>query len=172
MTKKTQKSKKIKPPKKPVTAIKKPTRKVPKPEVEVKPASASAKAGRYFQAIGRRKESVAVVRLSEDMSSLSINGKSIAVYFPWVELQKIVAAPIAAVGLQGKIGGTIKASGGGLRGQAEAARLGIARALIEFNREYRTRLKNLGYLTRDARVKERKKYGLKGARRAPQWQKR
>lgn len=128
--------------------------------------------GKYFAAIGRRKEAVAMVRLSTGSNDLMVNGKSVAVYFPVLELQKIVMAPFLTMNVSAKIGGTVKVRGGGLRGQAEAIRLGISRALVKFNPDFQKRLKRIGFLTRDARVKERKKYGLKKARRAPQWQKR
>lgn len=133
----------------------------------------------YFEAVGRRKEAVARVRFSPkgearlpDGQGILVNNKPLASYFSLVELQNIVAAPLKLLESGQHFGVSIKVKGGGIRGQAEASRLGISRALIKFQPELRKRLKYLGFLTRDARVKERRKYGLKKARRAPQWQKR
>ena len=131
---------------------------------------------RYFEAVGRRKEATARVRLytkSEGIKDgIEINGRSYKEYFPILEFQKIVEAPLEKMKVLGRFGVTVKVKGGGIRGQAEAIRLGIARALVKFNPEYKKRLRRAGYLTVDARKVERKKYGKKKARRAPQWQKR
>ncbi|MBU2236003.1 MAG: 30S ribosomal protein S9 [Patescibacteria group bacterium] len=126
----------------------------------------------YLFAVGRRKESVARVRLyQKKQGDIEINTKKFEDYFPTLNLQKIVKMPIELVSQEpGKI--TVKVSGGGKHGQAEAVRLGIARVLEKFNPELRVQLKKAGFLKRDPRVKERKKYGLKKARRAPQWAKR
>ncbi len=126
----------------------------------------------YFEAVGRRKESIARVRLFTKRSTIEINEKPLATYFPVVRLQKKVVGPIEKMKLDDKLGAVVKVRGGGLTGQADAIALGLARALTKFNPEFRKRLRRLGFLTRDARVVERKKYGLKKARRAPQWQKR
>lgn len=166
------KAKKIVKPKA-VKAIKKAARK--RAEVEVHEEKAKAFEGQYFYAVGRRKEAVAQVRLFPNQpagGAISINGKPVVDYFPIFELQKIVLEPLKAAGQEGKIGVSVKVAGGGIRGQAEATRLGISRALVLWDASLRAQLKARGFLKRDARVKERKKYGLKGARRAPQWQKR
>lgn len=127
----------------------------------------------YSMAVGRRKSAIARVRYSEKGSGLFlVNGQDVTVYFPTFETRKIVNDPFEL--LQYQRGGdvSVKVAGGGKHGQAEAVRLGISRILEELNADYRTPLKRAGFLTRDPRVKERKKYGLKRARRAPQWQKR
>lgn len=127
----------------------------------------------YIFAVGRRKEAVARVRYyRKGEGKFTVNAKPVEQYFSTLETQNIVKMPIQAVSakLEGDI--SIKVQGGGKRGQADASRLGIARVLIILEKKYRPTLKSLGYLTRDPRVKERKKYGLKRARRAPQWQKR
>jgi small subunit ribosomal protein S9 len=133
---------------------------------------ATEKAQRYTQAIGRRKESTAQVRLSSGSGKMTVNDRKFEDYFPHAEWQKIVHSPFVASGMEGKFDVSIKVEGGGVRGQAESARLGIARALTAHNPDFRPALKKLGFLTRDARVKERKKYGRKKARRSPQWSKR
>jgi small subunit ribosomal protein S9 len=131
---------------------------------------------RFFYAVGRRKSSVAQVRIfkkekaSED--DFLVNGKKAKDYFPTVSLQNVIFYPFKSVGLQGKMGFSIIARGGGVKGQCEAIRLGISRALVIYDENLRKALKDLGFLTRDSRKVERKKPGLKKARRAPQWQKR
>jgi small subunit ribosomal protein S9 len=128
---------------------------------------------KFWQAIGRRKSAVAVVRLFKDKeSSFLINGRPLNEYFPLFELQKTVQAPIELLKLENKFKILVRVKGGGLNSQAEAIRLGISRALLSFNQNFRKKLKKVGFLKRDSRVKERKKPGLKRARRAPQWQKR
>lgn len=127
---------------------------------------------RYFEAVGRRKSSVARVRLFTKRAGIEINNKVLEKYFPISRLQKVVVSPIEKMKITDKLGAVVKVMGGGITGQADAIKLGIARALVKFNPEFRKRLRRLGFLTRDARVVERKKYGLKKARRAPQWQKR
>ncbi|MDA2936025.1 30S ribosomal protein S9 [Patescibacteria group bacterium AH-259-L05] len=124
-------------------------------------------------ATGKRKSSIARVQFfSHGKGEISINKRSIKDYFPVFELQKSVVAPLVLLRQDKKFTFRIRAHGGGIRGQAEAVRLGIARALVLFNPEWRKSLKTAGYLKRDPRKKERKKPGLKRARRAPQWQKR
>jgi len=128
---------------------------------------------KYTGTIGRRKEATAQVRLFPNGDgSIVVNGKEYKKYFPAPLLQQIVSSPLTLVGAEGKFSFTVKVVGGGIRGQSEGTRLGIARALIAFNPEYRSTLKKAGFLTRDARVRERKKYGKKSARRSPQWAKR
>jgi len=127
---------------------------------------------KYYEAVGRRKSAIARVRLFTKGSEIVVNGRPFLDYFSIPELRQIVEAPFRKMKNLGKFRTEAKVIGGGLRGQAEAVRHGISRALIKFNADFRKRLKKAGYLTRDARVKERRKYGLKKARRAPQWAKR
>lgn len=127
----------------------------------------------YFKAVGRRKTSVARVRLlTAGDKEILINGKSLNSYFPTVDLQEIILAPLKLMNCLDKFRVIIKPAGGGIHSQAEAVRHGIARCLILFNKDFRKRLKKAGFLTRDSRMRERKKFGLKRARRAPQWRKR
>src|SRR3989338_6839679 len=127
----------------------------------------------YTRSRGRRKEATSQVRLFPNGGgSITVNDKEYKTYFPTPLLQQIVVSPLTLVGGEERFSFTIKIRGGGVRGQAESARLGIARALIAFNPDYRATLKKAGFLTRDARVRERKKYGKKSARRSPQWAKR
>lgn len=127
----------------------------------------------FIRAIGRRKEAVAQVRLiGNGTGIIKINGRDLSAYFPIFALQQSVLSAAKSVGLDGKIDISAHVRGGGLRGQAEAVRLGIARAMLAQTPDFRKVLRSAGLLTRDARVKERKKYGLRGARRAPQWAKR
>ena len=127
---------------------------------------------RYFEAVGRRKASVARVRLYTKRLGITVNDRTLENYFPIVSLRRKAEAALSKMKIGDKLGATVKVFGGGSTGQAEAIRLGIARALTKFNPEFRKRLRRLGLLTRDARVVERKKYGFKKARRAPQWRKR
>lgn len=126
----------------------------------------------YLYAVGRRKTATARVRYhKKGQGVIIVNGKPLATYFP-VALQRIVEAPLSHVnGLSGA-SLTAKVAGGGKQSQAEAMRLGIARLLLLINPKVRKNIKTAGYLTRDSRKKERKKPGLKRARRAPQWSKR
>lgn len=142
-----------------------------KPEV---PATVAPKhTGEYVLAVGRRKEAVARVRLFPKGTGLvTVNNVEMAKYFPTFDLQMIITQPAKAVGLDSKVDVRVKVTGGGKVGQAEAVRHGIARALLAFDEELRKTLRAGGFLTRDSRVKERKKYGLKKARRAPQFSKR
>ncbi len=127
---------------------------------------------RYFEAVGRRKTAVARVRLFTKAGEFLVNDKQYTAYFPTLELQKIVEDALQKMKLFGRFKVTIKVSGGGIHSQAEAVRHGLARCLIKFNSDFRKRLKRAGFLRRDPRMKERKKPGLKRARRAPQWAKR
>lgn len=124
------------------------------------------------RAVGRRKTAAARVRLVPGKGEIIINGKPFVAYFPYFEWQEIIQAPLKAVAKEKTFDVSVKVNGGGLKGQATSVQHGIARALVEWNEELRKTLKTQGYLTRDARVKERKKPGLKKARRAPQWSKR
>ncbi len=129
--------------------------------------------GKYTQAVGRRKRAIAQVRLFPNGSGeIVINDRDYKDYLPTSILQMVVEAPFKETGNEGKFDVTVRVVGGGISGQADAIRHGISRALTEFNLDYRTSLKKNGFLTRDARKKERKKFGLKGARRKPQWSKR
>ncbi len=125
-----------------------------------------------FYGTGRRKKSIARVRLVEGTGVVTINGKSIDEYFGTEVLKTIVRQPLTATNTVAKYDVIAKVVGGGFTGQAGAIRHGIARALNEANSEFRPALKSNGYLTRDPRMKERKKYGLKKARKAPQFSKR
>jgi len=128
--------------------------------------------GKFIAAVGRRKSSVAQVRLySNGKGVIVVNDKNINDYFP-AYIVPVVSQPLKQAGLQKDLNFTIKIAGGGVNGQAEAARHGISRALVKLNAELKPALKPKGFLKRDARRKERKKPGLKKARRAPQWSKR
>ena len=125
-----------------------------------------------FYGTGRRKSSIARVRLVEGKGTITINGKNIDEYLGTETLKVIVRQPLTATNTTDKYDVICKVQGGGFTGQAGAIRLGIARALLEANGEYRPVLKAAGFLTRDPRAKERKKYGLKKSRKAPQFSKR
>ena len=130
---------------------------------------------RYFEAVGRRKTSVARVRLFGEKSgkeNILVNGKPHTDYFHTTEMRKIAAEALGAVGAEGGFRVSAKLSGGGIHSQAEALRHGIARALLLVDQDHRKLLKSAGYLKRDPRMKERRKFGLKKARKAPQWAKR
>ena len=127
----------------------------------------------YHYGTGRRKSSVARVHLFPNgTGSITINGRDINDYFGLETLKLIVRQPLDTTDLLGKVDIVATVTGGGVTGQAGAIRHGISRALLEMNAEYRPALKAAGFLTRDPRMKERKKYGLKAARRAPQFSKR
>ena len=127
----------------------------------------------YMYGTGRRKSSVARVHLFPGgTGAITINSRDIDDYFGLDTLKYIVRQPLNTVGLLGKVDIDVTVSGGGLTGQAGAVRHGIARALLQVDENYRAALKAAGFLTRDPRMKERKKYGLKAARRAPQFSKR
>ena len=125
-----------------------------------------------FYGTGRRKSSVARVRVYQGTGTITINGRDIDDYFGLDTLKLLVRQPLALTDLIGKVDLVITVAGGGVTGQAGAIRHGVARALLGVNPEYRAALKAAGFLTRDPRMKERKKYGLKAARRAPQFSKR
>ena len=126
----------------------------------------------YFYGTGRRKSSVARVRVYAGTGKITINGRDIDDYFGLETLKLIVRQPLVLTGTQAQFDIVCTVSGGGVTGQAGAIRHGLSRALLQFNEELRPMLKKAGFLTRDPRMKERKKYGLKGARRAPQFSKR
>ena len=128
---------------------------------------------KYFYGTGRRKSSVARVRVYENgTGSIIINGREIDNYFGLDTLKLVVNQPLVSADLVGKVDVVVTVAGGGVAGQAGAIRHGISRALVVLNPEYRASLKAAGFMTRDPRMKERKKYGLKAARRAPQFSKR
>jgi small subunit ribosomal protein S9 len=131
------------------------------------------KAKRYIETIGRRKTSTARVRITPaSKNSFTINEKDLATYFKTEELQKIVSDPFTTLEGKAHYAVSVKVMGGGIHSQAEAVRLGIARGLVKENEEDKTKLKHAGFLKRDPRAKERRKFGLKKARKAPQWSKR
>lgn len=136
---------------------------------------AADKADKYFYAIGKRKTAIAQVRIypvNKEKEEIKVNNKAIGEYFSIDRLQAMAKAPLVMTGNEEKFNVMAKIIGGGINGQAEAMRLGIARAMVKFDETLKKQLRDLGYLTRDARVVERKKPGLKKARRAPQWAKR
>jgi len=127
----------------------------------------------YIYGLGRRKRSVAQVRLYPGGSGkITVNDKELSEYLPVYEKQEMVKAPLKETGTTDTFDITVRTSGGGLTGQTDAIKLGISRALLLFDESFRPALKKLGFLARDARKKERKKPGLKKARKAPQWSKR
>lgn len=152
-----------------------------KKEPKKKSGAVEEKKERYFEAVGRRKESIARVRLytqkvsdpaAENEGLILVNSKPYRHYFKDPFLQEVVESPLKKMKSLNRFKGSVLVQGGGLTGQAEAIRLGISRTLVLFDANYRKKLKKFGYLTQDSRVKERRKYGLKKARKAPQWAKR
>ena len=135
------------------------------------PAKKKVEVVRY-QGTGRRKASVARVTLVPGTGVITVNGRKVEEYLPSATFVMDLKQPLVATSTETRFDISCNVNGGGYTGQTGAIRLGIARALIEASAEYRPTLKSLGFLTRDARAKERKKYGLKGARRAPQFSKR
>ena len=126
----------------------------------------------FFYGTGRRKKSVARVRVYAGTGKIIINDREIDDYFGLETLKLIVRQPLALTGTADKFDIVCRVNGGGVTGQAGAIRHGLSRALLEYDAKLRPALKKAGFLTRDPRMKERKKYGLKGARRAPQFSKR
>ncbi|MBQ4241174.1 MAG: 30S ribosomal protein S9 [Oscillospiraceae bacterium] len=126
----------------------------------------------FFAGTGRRKTSVARVRLYNGTGNITVNGREINDYFGLDTLKYIVNQPLELTNTTGKFDVVINVQGGGIAGQAGAIRHGISRALLLYDENLRAELKKAGFLTRDPRMKERKKYGLKAARRAPQFSKR
>lgn len=130
-------------------------------------------ATKYFEAVGRRKTAVARARITPAAKeSFELNGKDLATYFVTPELQSIAQAAFNEAKVAQKFKVTALLSGGGIHGQAEALRHAIARSLLEYDAELRKKLKKAGMLKRDPRAKERRKFGLKKARKSPQWSKR
>ncbi len=127
---------------------------------------------KYYEVLGRRKTATARVRLSLGSGRVTVNDKELKEYFRSPGLEQAALSPLENLKLGAKFDVNVKVRGGGIHAQSEAVRHGLARALTVFNAEFKKRLRNLGFLTRDPRMVERKKYGLKKARRAPQWQKR
>ena len=128
---------------------------------------------RYYEAVGRRKRAVARVRLfTKGEKGFLVNSQKHSKYFPTKDLREIADSALRKMRVVDKFSVSVHVKGGGMTGQAEAIRHGISRALIIFNPEFRKRLKRVGFLRRDPREKERRKFGLKKARKAPQWSKR
>ncbi|AGM26555.1 30S ribosomal protein S9 [Spiroplasma syrphidicola EA-1] len=125
-----------------------------------------------YRGTGRRKTSVAQVVLTPGKGNIVVNGKPALEFFPYATLVQDLEQPLQITGVREEFDITVKVAGGGFTGQAGATRLGIARALVEASQDYKVLLRHAGMLTRDSRIKERKKYGLRGARRAPQYSKR
>lgn len=133
----------------------------------------STKDAKYIEAVGRRKTSIARVRITPaSKSTFTINDKAVADFIKVKELQQIATEPLEQEGVDEKFHITVVVKGGGIASQAEAIRLGVARAIIDHKAELRGTMKKAGFLKRDPRVKERRKFGLKKARKAPQWSKR
>ena len=140
-------------------------------EKEVKEASAPAKKVRYTEAVGRRKTSIARVRITPGTGKFVVNSKSAEAYFTLPRLVQAAKSPLVQLQLEA-FDVSVKVSGGGIHAQADAVRLGISRAIILKDPTWKPRLRTMGFLTRDSRMVERKKYGKLGARRSPQWAKR
>jgi small subunit ribosomal protein S9 len=130
------------------------------------------KDSKYFEGVGRRKTAIARVRISAGKGGVSINGKTIEKYFVLVREREAALSPLSKLKLDGQFDVNVKVLGGGVRAQSESIRHGLARAIVLFDEEFKKLLRVLGFLTRDSRMVERKKYGMKKARRAPQWKKR
>lgn len=144
-----------------------------KPVVEIKAEKPQKVNGvDYCRSVGRRKTASARVRVSKGDGKIIVNGHDFKKYFSHITLQEIVLLPLKAMGKENALDVSVKVAGGGKKGQADAVKHGIARALLLWNEDFKKALKTQGFLTRDARKKERKKPGLKRARRAPQWSKR
>lgn len=158
------------------TTVKKPrakAEKVEKAAAAPKPAAKKPAVSRYIFAIGRRKTANARVKLfSDGNGEFTVNGKPFAVYFPTFQLRQAATAPLDLQGMAKSVNLTVAVSGGGIVTQSKAMSLAIARAMVILDPNHKLVLKKQDLLTRDARKKERKKPGLKRARRAPQWQKR
>jgi small subunit ribosomal protein S9 len=128
---------------------------------------------KYFEGIGRRKTSTARVRIyTQKKKGFLVNDKDYKEYFPILRMRRALEIPFEKMNYADNFGVSIHVSGGGINSQADAIKLGISRALVKFNVEFKKRLRRLGLLSRDDRMVERKKFGLRKARRAPQWRKR
>ncbi len=174
-------TKKLKKEEKEPKVVKKVVKKAVKPKIVKKPVVKKPvikeiekeKPVRYIESIGRRKTATARVRLwTKGDKTFLVNNKSHKEYFPIFEHQKNITDPLEKMKLIDKFRVEARVKGGGLTAQSEAIRHGISKALVEVNQNFRKRLKKAGFLTRDPRMRERKKFGLKRARRAPQWKKR
>jgi small subunit ribosomal protein S9 len=128
--------------------------------------------GRYKEATGRRKTAVARVRITAGNGKVLVNGKDLKTYFTLPRLMAAAVAPLSELKLSGDFDVSVHVSGGGIHAQAEAVRHGLSQAIVLTDAAWKPRLRAMGYMTRDSRMVERKKYGLKKARRAPQWAKR
>ena|SRR5581483_8625938 len=127
----------------------------------------------YTEAVGKRKTSVARVRISpSSRAAIHVNEKTLDAYFPTEELRVVATRPLKEIALEGKLDVSVHVVGGGIHSQAEALAHGIARALVKHDQSLKAPVKKAGMLTRDARIKERRKFGLKKARKSPQWSKR
>jgi len=156
----------------PKTTTKSAVKKEKTVKTEAKPKEAEKKQ-EYLYAVGKRKTAIAQIRVyKKGKGKIEINKKDFSIIYPAKTLQEVILKPLKLVGQEGKLDVTVRILGGGMKGQVEAIRHGISKALINLNPNFRKPLKKAGYLTRDARKKERKKPGLKRARRAPQWSKR
>ncbi len=146
--------------------------------VEVATDEKGGKQKKYYEAVGRRKTAIARVRLftikpfDGDEGKVTVNDKPYKQYFTLMDSQQTVEASLRKLKSLNRFEIVARVRGGGIHAQAEAIRHGVARTLVKFNADFRKKLKRAGYLKRDPRMKERKKYGLKAARRAPQWAKR
>ncbi|MCH7883276.1 30S ribosomal protein S9 [Patescibacteria group bacterium] len=158
--------------KKESTPTKKPRKPDTPPKVKKEESQKLRSLKGYVQATGRRKTSTAVARLSLGKRDFVINKKSHPDYFSTLEMQRIIEDPLRKLKVLERFAVIVRVSGGGIHSQAEAIRHAISRALIKYDPDLRKRLKRLGFLTRDPRMKERRKFGLKKARKAPQWSKR
>ena len=148
------------------------TEAAPPPAAAAAPPGRAVRRGNEILATGRRKTAVARVRLQAGNGELTINGRDLEVYFPSIKDRNLVSGALDEVGKRASVKIAIRVDGGGPTGQAGACRLGIARALKAFDAELAEPLRQAGLLTRDGRMKERKKYGLRGARRGTQFSKR
>jgi len=160
-----------------IIMVTKTTKKIvaPKAKIAKEEKSVSEFSGEYFYAIGKRKTAVAQIRIypsKKEEKKVIVNGKDLKEYLPLKRLQDVVVSPFATCGQADKFDVSVKVDGGGINAQADAMRLGVSRALIVFNPDFRKSLKVVGFLTRDARKVERKKPGKKKARKSPQWAKR
>jgi len=134
--------------------------------------SATATTKKYIEAVGRRKTAIARVRITEEGTGFTVNGRALVEYFPTESLQNKALEAFIVAGKAGKFGVSAKVIGGGINAQAEAIRHGLSRTLVKYDEELRKALKPAGFMKRDPRSVERKKFGLRKARRAPQWSKR
>lgn len=165
----------------PKKTTKKETKKSPKKSVskkkevkkEVKKETPVSEDSRYIKSVGRRKRAVARVRIwTKGKKDFLVNQKPFNEYFPTLALQEKAQSALTKMNCLDKFKISVLVKGGGINAQAEAIRHGISRALVTFNDDFKKRLRKAGFLTRDPRMRERKKFGLKRARRAPQWRKR